>query len=105
MVTKSARSPQSPPPVTCLWRLASRWGRGAARYKVITVKGVQLLRGGESQGISQHCHHSLELRQSAGQHQEEQAHGSSEGQDHQHWGGEHYYKQDFYTFIFLLSSV
>ena len=42
--------------------------------------------GGESHGISQHCHHSLELRQSAGQHQEEQAHGSSEGQDHQHWG-------------------
>ena len=30
--------------------------------------------------------HSLELRQSAGQHQEEQAHGSSEGQDHQRWG-------------------
>ena len=50
------------------------------------MKGVQLLEG-ESQGILQDCHHSLELRQSAGQHQEEQAHGSSEGQDHQHWGG------------------
>ena len=51
MVTNSARSPHSPPPVTCLWRLARRWGRGAARYKVITVKGVQLL-GGESRNIT-----------------------------------------------------